>query len=632
MRVKLDDASEANLASLEERLKTDFPDAGWRIRTRDNAAPRLSENIGRFSQFLTLVALTALIVGGVGVGNAITGFLQTKTRTIATFKSLGAKSQTISQIYGLQLGMIALGAIGVGLALGAILPPLAGSALNSVLGIDAHFGVYGDKLALAAAYGLVITALFAIPPLAKSETVKAATLFRNGVSHETKTRLSPFWIGALVLGLCLFAALVLLFSPSRILAIVYVLAIGGGIVVLRLVAIGIMALAKRLPTPKNPLARQALRNLYRPQAPTPAIVLSLGLGLGLLVALAMIDVAISRQLTQNLPEKAPDFFFLDIPRNEQANFETAVRAEAPNAEINMVPMLRGRITAINGIRSEDYPAPPEARWVLGEDRGLTYTSELPEGTSITEGQWWDAETSENLVSFDDELARELGLKLGDQITVNVLGRDVTATLANFRAQEWESLQITFVMLFSPNAFKGAPHMMLSTVSLGDATASEQKVLSGVVTSIPTVTAIPVRDALEFANNIVKRLANAVRGASGLTLITSVLVLAGAFAAGTSMRAYDAVVMKTLGATRLTILKTLALEYLFLGLIAALFGLISGMAGAWAILTFVMETPFVFAVGVAAGLAVTAVLLTVAIGLVTTSSVLKAKPARLLRSL
>jgi putative ABC transport system permease protein len=425
---------------------------------------------------------------------------------------------------------------------------------------------------------------------------------------------------------------VLGFATDRRLALSYLGAIGAGIVALRLVAWAIMAGVARLPSPKNPALRMAMRNLHRPQAPTPAIVLSLGLGLSLLVSLAMIDAAITRQLTQNLPEKAPDFFFLDIPRSEQQAFADTVSSIAPNANIEMVPMLRGRITAINDIKAEDYNAIPEARWLLEGERGLTYTANLPEGTKITQGQWWDADTPENLVSFDDELGAELGLKLGDTLTVNVLGREVTAKLVNFRAQEWENLSITFVMQFSPATFKGAPHMVLSTVSLEENAANQDEVLRAVVKAIPTITAIPVRDALEFANGIVKRLASALRGASSVTLVTSILVLSGAFAAGYRARAYDAMVMKTLGATRRTLLGTLALEYVFLGLIASVFGLFAGMTSAWAILTFVMETPFVFAWALAIGLALGALLVTLSVGLLATLSVLKQRPAQALRNL
>lgn len=632
-RVRMTDTSDAALETALTRLREDFPDTGWRVNSRDNAAPRLSQNIARFSQFLTLVALTALIVGGVGVGNAVNAFLQGKTKTIATLKAIGAPNRTVALTYACQLAFLSAIAIIIGLVIGASLPPLAGGLVSETLGLDARFSVYPGNLLLAAIYGAAITIVFALWPLGRTGHVKPTALFREGLAGEERILPRWGWIIALILSVLALCALVLLFTAQTRIALIYLVSVAVGFALLRGVAYFIMWAAAKLPSPRNPKLRLALRNLHRPGAPTPSIILSLGLGLALLVTLALIDVSITRQLTQNLPERAPNFFFLDIPRQDEEGFRQIISGFSPQAEIETVPMLRGNITAINGVRSEDYDAPADFQWVLSGDRGITYRSQLPEGARLTQGEWWSADTSENLISFDDELGRGLGLELGDELTVSVLGREISARIANFRVQEWENLNITFVMEFSPATFAGAPHMMLATVSLPEATiAEEQALLRSVIDTIPTATAVPVREALEFANDIVRRLATAVRSASAITLLTSLLVLAGAFAAGYQARVRDAVILKTLGATRTDVMKSFVLEYAFLGLIAAVFGVAAGMAGAYAILTFVMDAPFSAAPLIASGLALIGLLLTLSVGLLTSYSALSQRPAQLLRNL
>jgi putative ABC transport system permease protein len=393
--------------------------------------------------------------------------------------------------------------------------------------------------------------------------------------------------------------------------------------------------ARHTPHKGSALVRLAIANIHRPGALTPTVVLSLGLGLALLVTLVQIDGNLRRQFTAALPDKAPSFYFIDIPASEAERFDAFIRAAAPGAELERVPMLRGRIVSANGKRAEDLKPGPDAAWVLQSDRGLTYAGEIPAGSRVVEGQWWGPNyNGPPLVSFEKKLAEGLGLKLGDAVTVNVLGRPITAHIANMRLVDWESLGINFVLVYSPGTFAGAPYTHIATLTYPGGSDGEQedKLLKAAAEAFPMVTTVPVKEAIEAVAKIVANLALGIRGASLVSLAAAVLVLGGALAAGRRNRVYDAVILKTLGATRARLLGAYGLEYLVLGLATAVFGVAAGSIAASLVVTQVMNLSFVWLPGSAAAAAAGALIVTVALGLIGTFSALGQKPAPVLRNL
>jgi len=614
--------------------KSQFPDAGWRIRSRANATPGLSRNIMRFAQFLTLVGLTALIVGGVGVANAVRAFLDTKREVIATFKCLGASGGFVFKIYLIQILCLAGVGIAIGLVLGALMPLGAGLVLSQFLPIKTAAGLYPAELSLAALYGLLTALAFALWPLGRAHDVPPTALFRDSVVQERHWPRPAYIVAtaAIVIGLAILA-IVLAFDQW--IATIYVVAAAAAYGLLRIVAIAIQAIARRAPRVKSTELRLAIGNIHRPGALTSSVVLSLGLGLTLLVTLALIDGNLSRQLTSSMPEQAPSFFFVDIQNSEVADFEKLLDKAAPEATISRVPMLRGRLVALKGVPGDQIKAPPNAQWALSGDRGITYASTLPDNSTLTAGTWWDADHSgENLVSFESDLAQAFGLKIGDMVTVNVLGRTIKAKIANLRAVDWQSLGINFVMVFSANTFAGAPHTHLATITWPQNVSEERELtlMKTVTAAFPSVTSVRVKDALTAINNLVRQLAWAIRGASAITLIASILVLAGALAAGHRNRIYDAVILKTLGATRRRVLTAYGMEYLLLGFATAVFGIVAGAGAGWFVVTQVMGATFVFLPSVAGGAAFIALIMTVGFGLIGTWRILGNKPAPVLRNL
>jgi len=380
--------------------------------------------------------------------------------------------------------------------------------------------------------------------------------------------------------------------------------------------------------------RLAIGNIPRPGALTPSVVLSLGLGLTLLVTLALIDGNLRQQISGSLPERAPNFFFVDIQSSDVDAFSTLVGRQAPQGTLVKVPMLRGRMMALNGVDVDKVKVPAEGAWVLKGDRGLTYDEKLPDNTTLTEGTWWPANyTGEPLVSFSAEEGKQIGLKLGDTITVNVLGRNVTARIANFRQVQWETMGINFVMVFSPNTFAGAPHGWMATLTEKNAsTADDARLLNAVTRAFPAVTTVRVKDALDVVNRLVGQLGTAIRAAAGVALIASVLVLAGALAAGNRARVHDAVVLKTLGATRRTLIAAFSLEYILIGLATAVFALAAGGVAAWFVVARIMTLPSHFMPEVAVATIVFSLVITVGMGLAGTWRVLGHKAAPVLRNL
>ncbi|UDQ90645.1 FtsX-like permease family protein [Xanthobacter autotrophicus] len=632
-RLLLDNPVPENLKAVMEEVREPMGRAGFEVRTRDGATPQLARNVGRISQFLTLVALTALLVGGVGVANAVSSHLAGKLEVIATLKAVGATRRDVFLTYGAEIGLIAAFGIVLGLMLGAALPFAATAAIGALVPFPLDPKIDGAALARAALYGLVVAAVFSVIPLARAQEARVSALFRDGIG-EMRRRISlPYLLLVGGLGAAL-VVLALFTSDDKRAAAIFLAAAAAVFVLLRLVASGLMALARRAPRPRGAAARLALGNIHRPGALTPSVVLSLGLGLSLLVGISLVDASLNRELNGPVREDAPSFFFVDVPNSEEAEFRAFLAEQAPGAVVKSVPMLRGRITHVKDIPAEEVKPRPDAAWVLQSDRGISSSATVPEGSTVVAGTWWTGDETEPLVSFDSELAAGLGLKLGDTVTVSVLGRSVTARIANLRQVKWERLGINFVMVFSPATFAGAPYTVLATLAFPDGgdTAREIALLKAMAARFPAITTVRVKETLEEAQRMLDNLSLGIRAASLVTLITSVLVLAGALAAGRERRIYDAVILKTLGATRGRLALAYALEYAGLGLATAIVAAAAGTAAAWGVVTQVMDIPFTFAPLPAFGAVAAALAVTLVVGLLGTLRALSAPPARVLRHL
>jgi putative ABC transport system permease protein len=634
--LKLTDAtgqSEAGLLGFRDRIKQALPEGGFTVRDRRDPSPQVSRTLERLRQFLTLVGLTALLVGGVGVANAVATYIDRRRKVIAAFRSLGATSRTVLWIHLLQVMMIAGIGIVLGIGLGFLIPVALTAFVGDSLPIKADLTVSARSLLIAVAYGLLVSLLFTLWPLGRAEQIRAGVLFRDEVAPERVWPRRHIIVLTLAAAL-LLAALAVLTSEAPKLALYYCLGVVGVFAVFLGLGSAIAWGARRMKRPRQPELALAIGNLGAPGGLTRSVVLSLGAGLSLLVTVALVDRSIIAELTDRLPEESPNYFVLDVKRSEIDALHALVAKEAPAGRVREAPMLRGRIVKLGDRAADTVKAPPEAQWVLNGDRGLSYSATVPEGSSVVAGQWWPADyTGEPLVSMEAEIAKGLGLKIGDAVTVNVLGRNVTARIANLREVKWESLALNFVLVFSPNTLAGAPHNLLATISLPKDTplATEAKLAQQIGRAFPASTAIRVKDAIDAFSAVFNRVMVAVRAAGSVTLIAGALVLAGALATAQRRRIQQAVILKVLGATSRRILLSHLAEYAALAVLTSFIALLIGSLAAWITVSRVMDVDFTFSIRAAAEALLAATALVAVFGGFGTWRVLKARPVPYLRS-
>jgi putative ABC transport system permease protein len=501
--------------------------------------------------------------------------------------------------------------------------------IAEVLPVRARVALYAEPLAIAASFGLLVSLLFALMPLMRARRVPAATLMRGAVV-ATGGRLP--WRDALLIGTVAMAlaAFTIFTADSRAIAGWFVLGAVAAFVAFPLLARLLMMAAARAGKPRLAGLRLALANLHRPGAPTPIVMLSLGLGLTVLVATALIEGNLREQLTRRIPSDAPAFFFVDIQSTQMPDFEKALAAVAGAGRLDKVPSLRGRIVRIGGRPVNEMAVPPEARWAVEGDRGVTYAATPPEGSRIVAGQWWPSDyRGPQLISFDETLAKAFGLGLGDTITVNVLGRDIDAKIASLRRIEWTTLSINFVFVYSPGILDKAPHTFLATVKATP--DAEDAIFKTVTEQFPNVTVVRIRDAIETAADVLGNIGLASRVIGFLSILAGVLVLAGAMLATQQRRVHEAVVMKVLGATRARIAGIFAWEFAALGLATAVAALGVGTLGAYLVVHRLMGLDWTFLPTVAVAVALGAMAVTLAFGLAGTLAALRQRPLALLRN-
>ena len=629
-RVKLPGETDLKAAkTLIEKAQQKFPKAGWRVRARDGAASGAERFVERLSYFMTLVGVSALVIGGAGIANAISAFVDRQRKSIAILKCLGLENRDVLGLYMTEVFLVGLVGIAIAMLLGAFAPIVLKSLFGHILPLPVATGVNFKPLLFAAALGLLILGSFAMLPLARISRIRGADLFRGFVAGDGGRGWAWGWLGFSLVLLAIAAGLVIANADNHQVTAMYLGGLLGSFALLGGLAFLLIKLVTILPRPRHLLLRQALGALHKPGSASFSVILALGLGLSLFVTLALTDETISRELRAGIPEKAPAFFVLDVRNQELPAFKQKVNAMPGVTSIGNAPMLQGRIVKVKGIDAEKITPKPEVAWALRGDRGLTYAADLPKGSELVSGSWWPSDyAGPPLVSMVDEIADGIGLEIGDKVTVSVLGREIEAEVASLRRVNWRSMGINFVMVFSPNTLRSAPHAHVVTIEMKD--GDEAAVVNGIAAEFPSVTVVRVKDALATVSDLLAKMLVAVRSANGLTLLTGVLVLAGALASGLSLRSYESVVLKTYGASRRQLLVAFVLEYGFIGLVSALFGILTGTLGAWYLAEYLLEMPFVFSATTAVVTALLAMLLTVSAGLLVTFRALSAKPAAYLR--
>ena len=559
-------------------------------RDKRNGAPGIQELVGRVGAFLTLVGLAGLVVGGIGISLTVSTYLETKTKVIATLKTLGADQLTIFFIYLFQVMVLIVIGIVFGLLIGILIPYLLESVLSEFLPVPFNFQIHLTDLLEASFYGLLIGLIFSIWSLAKSCDIKPGALYRDAVINPWKIRVMPY--GIILAGLIiLFVASASIFSGIPRLTLYISGGIAGTLVVLGLIAQASKYLSFQLGHSKMVRGKislgLALRSIGETGNGVISLTLALGLGLSVLASIGQISNNLLRNITGDIPEIAPSFFVIDIQNQDIEHLREMVLAFPSVSKMESAPMLRGIITEINGLPSREISGD---HWVLEGDRGITYSSGLPENTVVTEGSWWEEDyDGPPLVSFAEEEGKELGLQLGDYITLNVLGRDIEAEIVNFRSVDFSTVGLGFILSMNPSALAGAPHTHIATIYADP--ESEEELFDSITSTYPSITVISVSEGIANVARIISGLGSAIIYASSITLLLGFVVLLGASASSVAARVYESAILKVIGATRRTLMLSLTLRSIILGLSASMVAFFAGITGGWAVMKYVLQASY-----------------------------------------
>ncbi len=616
------------------RLQKAFPSSGFEFRTRNDAAPSTGDFVQRMGEFLVLVGLAALAIAGIGIGGGVSSYLDGRRGSIATLKVLGATSGDIARIYLLQIAAVAIVGSAAGLIAGVVAVPLVAQALSGLLPVESGFVFAPAALASAAAYGLLVALVFAAPPLLRARAFPAMALLRARV---TPLRLPPRMVVLPVgLGLAGIAALALAGAQDIKITAMFLAGTATLLGLLAALGLAIRAIAARLPRPRGPLLRAGLANLHRPGAPTGALVTALGFGLSAFVLLAVIQTSLDANIAKKVPSRAPDYFVLDLPKQREAEFRAAVTRTAPAAKIRTAPSLRGAILAYGPAeamtRVSDLKDIPKNAWALKGERGLTFADDVPEGNTVTDGKWWArGYTGPPLVSVDKDLADAIGLKVGDKVTIGLLGIERSATVASLRRIDWDSFGFNNVLVFSPNALSDAPYSLAATIDLPNKAASAG-LLHQLVRQFPSSSVVETGGLLRDARALLGQISTAILAAASVTVFAGLAVLLGAIAAARAARTYDNVILRVLGASRGQLLLLQLAEYGALTAILALVALGLGSAIGWVVIVKLFDFAWLpdwpRVLGVLGG----GLVLVLAFALGGSIPLLRARPAQALREL
>jgi putative ABC transport system permease protein len=559
-----------------------------RIRDREDAAPGIHRLIDQLEYFLGFIGLASLVAGGLGVFGAVSAYLEARKPVIATLKALGAEGQLVRDIYLIQIALLAALGVAIGLVVGAAAPLILGELVRNKLPIPALFAIYPGPLAKAAAFGLLSAAAFSLAPLGRARSTPPASLFRSDLAG--RLTIGPEIVGA-ALAAAGLAAMAVLTAPTPLAAAIMI----GGVAVSFGLLWGLgwgsaIAAGKARAGARGPL-RIGLANLAGPHSAARTASPAIGLGVALLASVVLIQSALLNQVSEVAPRTAPALVFTDIPGDRTADFDAAVgRAFGqPLTPKNYLrePFVSGRITKVRGQAVNVARIPKMDRWAYDSDISMSAIGPKPEDPGITDGRWWPANYGgPPLVAMDVDVAKGEQVKVGDEVTISVLGRDIDARVAALRKVEFGGFGASFPLVVTPQAVAGAH---LRQVAIAKASkAQEARVVRELGRTFPTVNVISVREQLEAATDLFDRLALAVRGAAAVAALAGLLVLAGAIAARARARTREAATLKVLGASRAQILGAYVLEYGAVGVIAGAAGVALGYAAAWPVVVKVFH--------------------------------------------
>lgn len=621
------------------KLKADLGaalgDTGWTIRTPRDALGPVVHYYDLFMRFLVIVGLASLLVGGVSVWTVISSYIAERSTVIAVMRSIGASRARIFFHFFAQVAILALIGVGIGVLVGLVTGLLALPLVGQAIGVALPPSIYPGPLAVAAAVGLVTAFAFSYLPLQQALNIEPVILFRSrGLAspHFAWGRLifSPQVVPVIVAG-AIFVGLAVVMTGDVVLVAAFTLMSVIAVTIFRVAAGMLIVGLRKLPESTVPVIRRALREISGTASNAPAVVVAIGMALSMLIVVLALETNLSNEYLGASAFDVPTYVASDLFDDEAAKLKALQADDSDIADMTATPMLRGAVTAVNGTPIAALkPHGSEALFLLSGDVPLTYRTELPKASRLVDGAWWPADYSgAPLVSLHQSLKAGLGVKLGDQITFEIYGDSITATVASFRDYAWQG-GIDFLVAFSPGVLEAYPATLLSAVKA--APGREELVARKLAATVPDVHFIAIGETLEQVTKALGQLSLAAAAVGGLAVANGLLVLIGSLATGRQQRRADALITKVLGASQLELIGIFALQYLVLAVFAAVLATVIGLLLAWGLTLALLDVEFTVNIGVLGAVLAGAVAIVSVFGVTTILSVFRTAPARLLRQL
>ena len=618
-------------AEVESALQENFPEISWRVRSGNDGNQSLQRFINQFIAFMNLSGLATFIIAGIGIASSTRSYLEKKLPSIAVLKVQGASSGFILKTYLLVLGiLVSLGGfIGVVIA-AAITMTLVPVLANFIPTLLNQTGFYWQAFLLAFWYGVLVSYLFSMPALLSAMNVKPAVLFRR---TQGVLLFERAWLPLLVVACILTLLFITLFLSANDKAVMM------GAILVALVAMAFFGLCNRCIQliaqnikVEKPWLRLVLRYLHRPGSTSGTVILAIGVSLTVLIALSLTEANFKVRLNEIVERRAPHLFLVDIQPHQKQEIQNLLSSTTPQENITMSPMVRGRITHLNGVAVESVAVDEDIQWAVRGDRGISYTKTPPENANIVQGEFWPEDyQGEPLLSVDERFLDGMGLQLGDTMTVSILGQSITGKITSARRIDYSTFQLNFAMLFSPGVLEDFPHTSLATAYLENPAEDEAELIQTIAKNYPGITTIRTREVIAMVRSIMEHIATALRFTVALSLIAGLLVLSAALNASIRQRVYDIAVLKVLGSRRADILKSCCVEWAFLGGITACLATVIGGGAAYLLNARFRGETFYFVPEVVLTIICACILVVLAIGYFGSRKIFELKPARLLRN-
>ena len=556
-----------------------------RLRYPENSASGLRRIINNFSQFLSLISISAMLIAGIGIANTLLSFINQSNMSIAVKKALGFFSLNIKTIYYLQLLILLTFVSIAAYALSFLLVPVADAYLSEGLGLNIEPLFSLTNFIKIFLVGMLVLIIFSIPTINAIDQVKASNLFRN-VFQNLQFYYSK---KSIFVSLLFLSALIMLFvigSARPLYSLVYFIAFFICLIVFFLLSKFVVFLLKSLKNTSNISLKVSVKNITQTKGITPITIMSLGLGVTLLLTLALVGTNFKREIAKSLPEIAPDYFFIGIQNSDRDLFESAIIEMDSNAKLEIVPLVVAGIVKINGIDPRSYiKLDNNSYWAIGSARRSSWAAEVPEDNPIVEGEWWDLSKPNKLqISLDSVVAKDFNVKLGDIFTLNIYGREIEGKIVNFRAVDYRDLSINFAMLFNPQFANTIPHEYLATAKFKDQTKfKEAKLLE----TLPSISIIRIADYLTKVTNILNKVFIAVILISAITIIIGLIVISSAIIVQGKIKEFQNLVFKILGFSKKEIILSSVIEFALIFFSVILIAIFFAVIGSY----YVIENVF-----------------------------------------